>query len=273
MELRSVLVNVGLEPASSDALACAIALATRFDAQIIGLAADLPSMVVAGFDAGTAAVDLYSIERAEIETRLRAAEEAFQSIVPQGLRKAWRSLVTPPAYALADAARSADLIVTGGTVASTYGETSNVDVGEVVLTSGRPVIVISEGARDIKAERIVIGWKDTREARRAVVDAMPFLHQAKDVVAFTVSEGQREVEQASLKDLLAWLRSHGIEAQGDVLTNENGISNLLEVRARAHRADLVVTGGYGHSRVREWIFGGMTRELLQTNALNRFLSN
>lgn len=81
-----------------------------------------------------------------------------------------------------------------------------------------------------------------------IADALPFLKQAKEVTAITVSEGDAANERTNLDDLISWL-------------------------ATLRQADLVIAGGYGHSRVREWLFGGVTRDLLKAETLTRFFSN
>jgi len=106
-----------------------------------------------------------------------------------------------------------------------------------------------------------------------VADAVPFLQRAKQVLAITVGEGDRAAERGSLDDLLAWLARHGVTASADLIENKEGFVDVLESTSRAYQADLVVSGAYGHSRMREWLFGGMTRNLLQANTLNRLFSN
>ena len=105
------------------------------------------------------------------------------------------------------------------------------------------------------------------------MDAVPFLKRAREVVAITVSEGDQPAERASLADLLAWLKFHEIAAQSDLIANPDGYVDVLETNALMRQADLLVIGGYGHSRMREWLFGGVTRNILGANSLNRLLSN
>ena len=138
---------------------------------------------------------------------------------------------------------------------------------------GRPIIAVGEAVTEFADRKIVVAWKDTREARRAVADALPFLQRAQDVIAITVSEGDRSAEKGSLDDLLAWLDRHDVKARAELLENQEGFVDVLESTARAYQADLVVSGGYGHSRMREWLFGGITRNLLEANTLNRLFSN
>jgi nucleotide-binding universal stress UspA family protein len=273
MDIRSILVNLDIDPAASKVLTAAVGLARKFGAELIGLAADEPSLAMIGIDGGAAAVDFYAAERTEIETRLRAAGAAFHATVPPDVKSQWRAYVAGPTRSLVDAARCADLIVTGSSLAGAFGTAHMVDVGEVVLSAGRPVLAVADGITEVTSDKIVIGWKDTREARRAVADALPFLTEAKSVVAVTLSEGDPSGERASLDDLVGWLGRHGIEARGDVVDSGDGFIDVLESTARTYGADMLVAGGYGHSRLREWLLGGMTRDMIGATDITRLLSN
>ena len=125
----------------------------------------------------------------------------------------------------------------------------------------------------MKASNIVIAWKDTREARRAVADALPFLRGADQVLVATVDEGDYTGERARLETIVSWLHLHGLPARGEVLPLGQSLAATIHNAATAIGADLIVAGGYGHSRFREWLLGGMTQELLEQPAVNLFLSN
>ena len=113
-------------------------------------------------------------------------------------------------------------------------------------------------------EAVVVGWKPTREASRALAAALPFLRCAKEVVLLTVAEDQNDAdpgEAARIAEGLAW---HGIKVSLSVLApGPQGAANTL-IAAAAERRALLVIGGYGHNRLREWIFGGVTQHVLQT---------
>ncbi|MBN9305468.1 MAG: hypothetical protein BGO82_03160 [Devosia sp. 67-54] len=273
MEIRSILVNVDIATPDSAALRYAIDLASQTGASLLGLAADQPNIAYAGWGAEAAVLDVYSLERAEIEAQLQQAESAFGALVPAAISRQWRGYVSDRTGALTAAAVAADLIVTASVTSAALQQRQVTDLGSLVLASGRPVIDVASTAASAKFDRIVIGWKDTREARRAVADALPFLKLAREVVALTVTEGDTVAERASLDGLLAWLKAHGIAARSDVLSNPGGYADVLESNALSLGADLLVIGGYGHSRMREWLFGGVTRSVLAANTLNRLLSN
>lgn len=272
MEIRSILVNIDVAATDSPALKYAIGLAERFDASLIGVAADQPNIAYSGFDGG-AAVDVYALERDEVEVQLRRAEEAFQALVPSSIKRQWRGYVSGRTGALVESARLADVVVTTMATTSTFHYQQVTDLGTLVLSSGRPVIDVATAGGNATFDKICIGWKDTREARRAVADALPLMKLAIEVSAVTVTEGDYAAERASLDDLLSWLAAHGVKARADVLNNPEHYDDVLETNALTQNADLLVIGGYGHSRMREWLFGGVTRSVLSANTLNRLISN
>jgi nucleotide-binding universal stress UspA family protein len=272
MELRSIIVSVDVTTPDSAALRYAIDLAKTTSAELIGLAADQPDLTFAGMDGGVA-VDLYAMEQTEVETQLKRAEEAFRKLVPASIKSQWLAYVTTPTAALIDAAATADLIVTASKTTTTFQEVQSTNLGELVVASGRPVIDVSHDATKARLDKVCIGWKDTREARHAVADALPLLKRAKEIRAVTIDEGDYAAEKDSLDALIAWLRKHDIAASCEVITNPEGFVDVLESTALSWNADLLVIGGYGHSRMREWLFGGMTRRILRNNSLNRFISN
>jgi nucleotide-binding universal stress UspA family protein len=134
----------------------------------------------------------------------------------------------------------------------------------VLLETGRPLLIPAAVAMPAAIERIAIAWKPTREAARAVALAMPFIARAKEVVILTVEEAAAETaeehdEAERLVRAFAW---HGVIAKPERLAPgpEGAPATLL---AAAHqRADLLVMGGYGHGRLREWVFGGFTQQIL-----------
>src|SRR4029079_13744336 len=110
-----------------------------------------------------------------------------------------------------------DLIVTGSPTADlTVDHHRTLDIASFILAAGRPILVASETCAPIKAESILIAWNDTREARRAVVDAMPILIDARDVVIVTVDNGDT-APRDNVADVELFLRRHGVKARSKVL--------------------------------------------------------
>ncbi len=272
-EIRSVLVNVDLSNVDSTALHYAIDLAGMLEAELTGVAAEDPGAAAIVVGDTMASFELYDAARQEIVERLVHARAKFTRLVPPHLNARWSGQVGSAVQALVDAARSADVIVTGHGTRSVLGTPSKVDVGELVLASGRPVIAVGERANSARIENVVIAWKDTREARRAVTDTLPLLQRARTVAAVTISEEEYGAESRSLADLGAWLGRHGVAACCEVIRDRLPSVDAIAEMALEREADLVVSGAYGHGRLREWLFGGVTRSLLEASTLSRAFSH
>ena len=273
MDIRTILVSIDAEAFSPALVNCAGKLAQRFGARLVGIAAAEPTLPYGALDGAVAITGAYAADRADLEARLGGYENDFRALVPHGIEADYRVILEPPTQSVVAAARSADLIVTGSHLDEGAARQRALDPGEVVLTAGRPVLMVGAGVSEINAKRIVVGWTDRREARRAVADALPFLEAASEVAVITVSEGDAAEEQASLADLIAWLARHGVRARGAVRPSKGEVAATLAEAAAEHEADLIITGGYGHSRLRQWLLGGMTQQLLASAGLSRFMSN
>jgi nucleotide-binding universal stress UspA family protein len=116
----------------------------------------------------------------------------------------------------------------------------------------------------LEPRRIAIAWKDVREARRAVRDALPFLRQAGSVMIVEVSEGDEGAHALRrAKDVAAYLSRHRIDVVTErVRPDEVGATNSLLQLVHDENINLLIAGAYGHSRLGEWAFGGATRGLL-----------
>ncbi len=135
---------------------------------------------------------------------------------------------------------------------------------QVLLHAGPPVLVVPHaGAHATAGSRILVAWKDTREAARAMRDSLPFLCAAERVLLVEIGGVPCEPEcDEAFAAASAWLGAHQVafDAHREIALAEIGAQLLT--RAAAFDADLVVSGGYGHSRLREWVLGGVTRHLL-----------
>jgi nucleotide-binding universal stress UspA family protein len=175
----------------------------------------------------------------------------------------WRSGLDFPTDFVTRAARAADLIVIGRewTPLDPY---RSLDPGGLILRAGRPVVVAPRGITSLSARNIMVAWKDAREARRAVRDALPFLQQAQSILLVEVVEtGMEQQALQCLKDVRHFLERHHIKPISErVRAAEVTVSDTLLKLVQEARIDLIVAGAYGHSRLGEWIFGGVTRDLL-----------
>jgi len=269
MSYKSIIVNLAIDIPPAPIVKVGIELAEQFGARLIGLAAaDVPPLVATG-DGMVYEGEIMQIQRTEIEKRLAELRAEFERLVPTSISSEWGQAVVSPTRFLSVSARAADLIVTGG------GDGENVyravDVGSLALGTGRPVLVAATNVEHVMAKTVLVAWKDTREARRAIADALPFLAKANEVVVATIDAERGESIRDSLADVAVFLEYHGIKARTELIAGEADGDRLIGF-ARSIHADLIVSGAYGHSRLREWAFGGVTRTLIEDNGINRFMS-
>jgi nucleotide-binding universal stress UspA family protein len=127
----------------------------------------------------------------------------------------------------------------------------------------------------LRADHVLIAWKDTREARRAVSDALPFLHSATHVTIVGICETEDEGSVSKqVNDVADYLARHGISGDPRVIP-DRGVSAAEQLTnlARKEGADFLVAGAYGHSRLGEWFFGGVTRNLLAASPICCLMSH
>jgi nucleotide-binding universal stress UspA family protein len=240
-------------------------LAERFDASVIGVAAS--QLIRMAYNAGSLSGEILAMDREQINKSMNEAQEAFRAALEQpGRSLEWRPIVTtdPPVVHVASQTRCADLVVTGMNTGGTFLDGSRyVNNGDLVMQAGRPLLVVPENVNMLPAGTVLVGWKDTRESRRAIADALPFLKRAKRVVVVEIAETS-ELDDATenVTDVVGWLKRHGVPAEGIAKPIEGDNALQLQALASEHGADLIVAGAYGHSRLREWALGGVTYDLL-----------
>ena len=145
---------------------------------------------------------------------------------------------------------------------------------DLLMQTGRPLLVVPDGGDWLDLRSVLIAWKDTPEARRAVADALPILREAKDVtvVAIVENEADRSAALSGVEDLVAWLLRHDVIASERVPGECGNVEIQLDKIASEAGAGLIVAGAYGHSRFHEWVFGGVTKRLLNPSRRCSLLS-
>lgn len=277
MSYTTVLTYVDAAATAEGPARVAAGLADKFHAILIGLSAleIRPTVTDGTFVDGAVFEGLIEAQMKERREKLAATEIWFRAVADADWRKvAWRSAPDFPTEALAREARCADLIVIRRSRSSSDAY-SALDPGRAILTAGRPVVTVPDGLTALRAEHVIIGWKDTREARRAVHDALPFLHEAVRVtIAEICSSDEEDAAHERIDDVARYLARHRINAGPQVILHRKGSDAATLIRlAQEEGADLLVTGAYGHSRLGEWIFGGMTRELLASSPVCCLMSH
>lgn len=265
MTYKTLLVHMELDDSNEAMLKVAGSLAEQFQAHVIGIAACQPIQTLAG--EGVASGELIVEERAEITREIAAAENQFRAAMEgRAASVEWRHFVTfaPLASYIADEARAADLIITGPDMGMSLLDNSRrVRLGDLALEAGRPLLILPRGVKSLNLRRVVIGWKEAREPRRAVADALPLLALAEHVTVLQAARKELlEFVRGNLRDVVRWLGRHGVEAVPAVAVGADHDFVALYNELKERRCDLFVAGAYGHSRLGEFVFGGVTRDML-----------
>lgn len=263
MSFSNVMVYVDPPQQEEGQIRVAEAVAKRFGGAIIGVSA---FAVEPPFVAEGVIIERTSEEElSRMKADLTAKGDWFRKIVTlPSDRIEWRWGVEYPTTFLINQARAADLVVVKRKQLK-QDEYHYIDSAAAMLRLGRPMLSVPERVTEISADRIVVGWKDTREARLAVQHALPLITRASRVTIVELcTSDQQDAARSHVRDVSKYLESHGASCQYDVRVHsaESDARCLIGV-AQQDGADLIVTGGYGHSRLGEWMFGGMTRGLLE----------
>lgn len=241
------------------------ATASLFNAHLTGVYTNsLPDIALYSAPASMMAyVELENQVRADGEVvRKRLAQRFQQLSVPNDLRTI-EAIPGDLRRAVATEARWADLFI-ASCPRGAAGKWRPV-VEEALFEGGHGVLLVPEAVKPRKAiGTVVVGCINSREAARATAEALPFLRLATSIHVVCVDESAEGVGRAiALSDVAAHLDRHGAVVNVDVISDApRGATTAILDEARRVSADLIVTGAYGHSRLREWILGGVTRELI-----------
>lgn len=273
MSYATIMVHVDTDADASHRIALAAGLSARFEAKLIGATArELPAPLTYG---GTIVEPKATETRfKEAHAKLETAGATFKALASACSRVEWRATLEMPHAFICQQARAADLLIVGRdpVPGDLYG---SLDPGVTVVKAGRPVLTVPKDTASLSASRVIVAWKDTREARRAVRDSLPLLRKAGRVSIAEIDERAAEGWNSnSLDDVVSYLSEHGVKATEKIRARAvKTVAGELMRIAHDEDADLIVAGAYGHSRLGEWIFGGVTHELLYTSPVCCLLSH
>jgi nucleotide-binding universal stress UspA family protein len=259
-----VMACMRMDRSNAGLFAVAADLARRFSAAVVGVAARQASMHSAIAAIGPAGPPERDLD--QFRERAAVVEAEFRSALSEVEDLQWRSQMTagPPSRHVAADARGVDLIVAAAEPGErVFPSSLEIDVSDLLMRVGRPVLIAPSGATGLKLARALVCWKDSREARRAVVDALPVLKVCKSVdVVELVDEREIQAARSRLTDVGDWLARHGVETNCLASPLSGTEAGHLAAIAKDFDVDLIVAGAFGRSRMREWAFGGVTRDLL-----------
>ena len=263
MTFSSIMVSMNVGTPNRGPLRVAACLAERFGASLLGIAGVQRMEDVDCY----ATADMFEGDRARIDEGIAQAEAQFRSAVTGRCPNvSWRSLDGTSSLGddVVKMACSVDLIVTGPDHHfSTINASRGVVVSDLILGAGRPVLLVPADAEEPDLRHVVVAWKDTREARRATIDALPLLALADRVTIVEVAKvDDLSAARLGLADVRGWLGRHGVASDIEILTSMEDDGAQLRAFARENEASVIVAGAYGHGRLREWYLGGVTRDLV-----------
>jgi len=275
--IKDIVVNLSLGEGRDPASEFAISVASTLDAHLAGLAFTYEPFVPA-FEMAPMPADLIEMQREENERMSTQAVGRFDELARRnGISAESRNIdaaVTAAPDTFARAARRFDLSIVPQPRPDSAGSDA-MFVEAALFGSGRPVLLVPYiQTTGLKLDRVMVCWDGSRTAARATADAMPLLAKARTTEVVTVTDGSRDQDEIPGIDFAKHLARHGITVElKRVVRGDVDVANVILSHAADTSADLIVMGGYGHSRLREFVLGGATRGLLQSMTVPTFMSH
>jgi nucleotide-binding universal stress UspA family protein len=276
MSYKTILVHIDPGKHSEKRLEAAIHLAREYDAYLVGLYAFSPYIPPGYIMAHMGAEMVAAQNKVAVESMSRTEETFRKQTSSAGLEKIeWHTAYDDPVHAMSLRAQYADLVVIGQSDTSDVSGIAMDFPERLVLTAGRPVLILPD-IDDFSSigKRILVAWNASQEATRAISNAMPFLRSADRVFVVTVNSKAAKSDSIPNEDFIRYLERLGVRAE---LKNSYGVEidvgDELLSRASGLDVDLIVMGCYGHSRLREWVLGGVTRTMLDSMTIPVLMSH
>ncbi|GAB4478986.1 MAG: universal stress protein [Burkholderiaceae bacterium] len=272
---KTLLVPVDPRPRSMRSLEIAGRIAEQWDSHVVGLYVKPPMYVPAGVEGGAEA--LAELQRRTLAELVRDAQARFEAGVKAAgiARSEWRTAEGDIAEAVALHARYADLVIVNQTDPDADTRSNFADA--ILPWVDRPVLVVPyAGEFKTLGNRVLVAWNASREAARAVTDALPFLQRAQHVTVLSIAgkPGGTAFGDVPGADVAVYLARHGVKVDvAPTVAADVDAGNEILSRAYDYGADLIVMGAYGRSRVREIVFGGATRTVLQSMTVPVLMSH
>ena len=263
MALKDIVVHQGEDVHSDRRRKVGLTVAKQFDAHLTGVYV-LSYPNVPGFVQTELPSEIIEQRYQEIRAAGEAKRAAFDAaLASEGVSGEFRVMEGDLADAVALCGRYSDLLVVGQPDPDHPSPTDSL-AEDLLLAAGRPVLVVPyTGDVGHIGRHVMVAWSGTREATRAVHDAMPILEQADEVVVFSVNP--EDSDHIAGADICTHLARHGVNATPrHIVAPDMRVGDSLLSAIADNSIDLLVMGGYGHSRLREIAFGGATRAIMQS---------
>jgi len=275
--VKDIVVNLTGGHPQDFASAYAISLAAGFGAHLAGIGF-IYEPVIPGSLLGGLPSDLIEAQREENSRTAKEAIARFESAAKAaGISAETRTLDASVAGApdlFGRIARRFDLAVVGQ-ARREQGASEELMIEGALFGSGRPLIVVPHDHKQgLKLDRIVICWDGSRPAARAIADSLPFLERAKSIDIVVVTGERDKSGEITGTNMRRHLARHGINVEIKHITGDGaGVQSALLAHATETQSDFMVLGGYGHSRLREFILGGVTRSILRSMVVPVLMSH
>lgn len=278
MSYKTILVHLDPGPRCATRVEIGVQLARRFEGHLVGLAATGDAQASLAFTAPVAA-DVIEQLRANLAETAESAARQFEQVASRsGYNSCERRVSSQDAIdAIALHARYSDLVIVGqADDGGPNAASTRMFVERTILGAGRPILIVPRaGSFPQVGKRVMVAWDASRSAARAVTDALPMLRMADEVEVIVVNartsvEGHGDDPGV---DVAHYLARHGVRVSVRQQPSSIDIGNTLLSHAFDIGADLLVMGGYGHSKLRELVMGGATRSLLSQMTLPVLMSH
>ena len=260
MAYRTILVELQRNGSMEARVRTARALAQRSEAVLIGMHVMPTPVIPASFGEASAYLgpEVMEMQRQASREVKEQVHDTFERICGTGRNAVWREAEGEAGRLLAAAAHCADLVVAAKRELSAIDAPAVIE--ELTLAAGVPVLMLPPDSAEAFGRTVVVGWNGSREATRAVHEALPLLREAERVLLLAIGDTAADGVAAGV----AMLQRHGVAIELQRIEELDGdAGEVLLGQAAAHGADLLVMGAYGHSRLRELVFGGATRHVLR----------
>jgi nucleotide-binding universal stress UspA family protein len=274
--IKDLVVNLPVDrkPIAAD---YAISIAETFGAHITGIAFAYEP-VVAETVMGGLPSDWIEAQRAESAKAAEAAIARFEAAAQRSGLSADHRMIPATVGAAADLfgriARRFDVSVVGQTEPDRPAPEELI-IESALFASGRPIVVVPYIQKQgLKLDRALVCWDGSRTATRAIADSLPFLTRAKAIDVIIVTGGRTKSDEMPGADIGQHLARHGLKIEvKTIVAPDVDVPNTILSYAADSSADFLVMGGYGHSRLREFVLGGATRGILTSMTVPALMSH